>query len=62
MDKENKRLDRLDALLHALPFDTMPMAVSELDGGSIRRWYARHDGRVVTCKRRCQGECERSMT
>ena len=32
MDKENKRLDRLDALLHALPFDTMPMAVSELDG------------------------------
>jgi len=32
MDKENKRLDRLDALLHALPFDTMPMALSELDG------------------------------
>ena len=32
MNKENKRLDRLDALLHALPFETMPMALSELDG------------------------------
>lgn len=32
INKENKRLDRLDALLHALPFETMPMALSELDG------------------------------
>ena len=32
MAKEDKRLDRLDALLHALPFDNMPMALSELDG------------------------------
>ena len=32
MDKEDKRLDRLDNLLHALPFETMPMALSELDG------------------------------
>jgi uncharacterized protein len=32
MNKKNQRLNRLDALLHALPFDTMPMALSELDG------------------------------
>ena len=32
MNKETKRLDRLDALFHALPFETMPMALSEFDG------------------------------
>lgn len=32
MDKDEKRLDRLSALLHALPFDNMPMSLSELDG------------------------------
>ena len=37
MVKEDKRLDRLDALLNALPFDDMPMALSE------------HD-RYVTCR------------
>ena len=32
MDKEEKRLDRLSELLHALPVDNMPMTLSELDG------------------------------
>jgi uncharacterized protein len=32
MTKEEKRLDRLDELLHALPFENMPMTLSELDG------------------------------
>lgn len=32
MDKEEERLDRLDELLHALPFENMPMSLSELDG------------------------------
>ena len=32
MDKEEKRLDRLSKLLHALPVDNMPMTLSELDG------------------------------
>jgi uncharacterized protein len=32
MDKEEKRLDRLNELLHALPVDNMAMTLSELDG------------------------------
>jgi uncharacterized protein len=32
MTREEKRLDRLDDLLHALPFENMPMSLSELDG------------------------------
>jgi uncharacterized protein len=32
MTKEEKRLDRLDDLLRALPFENMPMSLSELDG------------------------------
>jgi uncharacterized protein len=32
MTEEEKRLDRLDDLLHALPFENMPMTLSELDG------------------------------
>lgn len=32
MDKEEKRLDRLSELLHALPVENMPMTLSELDG------------------------------
>lgn len=32
MTKEEKRLDRLDELLHALPLENMPMTLSELDG------------------------------
>lgn len=32
MDKEEKRLDRLSELLHALPADNLPMTLSELDG------------------------------
>ena len=32
MDKEEKRLDRLNELLHALPVDNLPMTLSELDG------------------------------
>ena len=31
MDKEEKRLDRLSELLHALPVDNMPMTLNELD-------------------------------
>ena len=32
MNKEEKRLDRLSKLLHALPSENMPMTLSELDG------------------------------
>ena len=32
MNKEEKRLDRLNELLFALPVDDMPMTLSELDG------------------------------
>lgn len=32
MDQEEKRLDRLSELLHALPVDNFPMTISELDG------------------------------
>jgi uncharacterized protein len=32
MDEEEKRLDRLSELLHALPVDHFPMTISELDG------------------------------
>jgi uncharacterized protein len=32
MDKEEKRLDRLNELLHALPVDNLPMTLCELDG------------------------------
>ena len=32
MDNEEKRLDRLSELLHALPVDNYPMTISELDG------------------------------
>ena len=32
MDQEEKRLDRLSELLHALPVDNYPMTISELDG------------------------------
>ena len=32
MDPEDKRLDRLEDLLHALPVENEPMTVSELDG------------------------------
>ncbi|MGY6412027.1 MAG: UPF0149 family protein [Alkalilacustris sp.] len=32
MDHADQELDRLNALLHALPVDTMPMTISELDG------------------------------
>jgi uncharacterized protein len=32
MDKEEKRLDRLSELLHALPVDNLAMTLSELDG------------------------------
>ena len=32
MTKEEKRLDRLNELLFALPVDDMPMTLSELDG------------------------------
>ena len=32
MTKEEKRLDRLNELLFALPVDNMPMTLSELDG------------------------------
>ena len=32
MTKEEKRLDRLAELLHALPSENMPMTLSELDG------------------------------
>ena len=32
MDEEEKRLDRLSDLLHALPVDNFPMTISELDG------------------------------
>lgn len=32
MTKEEKRLDRLNELLFALPVDNMPMMLSELDG------------------------------
>jgi uncharacterized protein len=32
MTREEKRLERLDDLLHALPFENMPMTLSELDG------------------------------
>lgn len=32
MDKEEEQLGRLDELLHALPFENMPISLSELDG------------------------------
>jgi uncharacterized protein len=32
MDREEKRLDRLNELLHALPVDNLPMTLCELDG------------------------------
>jgi uncharacterized protein len=32
MDTEEKRLDRLNELLHALPVDNLPMTLCELDG------------------------------
>jgi len=32
MDNEEKRLDHLEELLHALPLEDMPMTLSELDG------------------------------
>ena len=34
MDQSDQDLDRLSALLHALPAETMPMTLSELDGYS----------------------------
>ncbi|MDI3335661.1 hypothetical protein QKW60_04545 [Defluviimonas aestuarii] len=32
MDQSDQELDRLSALLHALPVENMPMTLSELDG------------------------------
>ena len=32
MDQPDQNLDRLSALLHALPAENMPMTLSELDG------------------------------
>ena len=32
MDQSDQELERLSALLHALPIENMPMTLSELDG------------------------------